>query len=84
MPSNFSSDSLLDQVQAAAWLKLKPKTLEAWRAQRRGPRFIRFSSRCIRYRLRDLTEFASQMTWHGMHNDSSMTRCVATEWRNDE
>jgi predicted DNA-binding transcriptional regulator AlpA len=47
-------DRLVDQAEAAAFLHVKPRTLEAWRKLRQGPRFIAYSSRCVRYRLSDL------------------------------
>jgi hypothetical protein len=45
---------VLDQVEAARFLRVKPRTLESWRQRRTGPRFIRYSQRCVRYRPHDL------------------------------
>jgi hypothetical protein len=47
---------LLDQDEAARLLHVRPRTLETWRQHRRGPRFVRYSQRCVRYRPRDLQE----------------------------
>jgi len=46
----------LTTVEAAQYLNLKPSTLEVWRCQGRGPRFVRLG-RSIRYRVKDLDEF---------------------------
>lgn len=53
----METQHLLDTRQAAAYLDQKPPTLELWRQQRRGPRYIRMSCRTIRYRLADLDAF---------------------------
>jgi hypothetical protein len=45
---------LLTTERAAAYLGLRPKTLEFWRYQGIGPPWLRISRRCVRYRLRDL------------------------------
>lgn len=55
---------LLDERQAAAALGLTARTLQSWRvhgAPNEGPplRFVRVSSRCIRYRLEDLHAFVA-------------------------
>lgn len=47
-------DALLDEVQAGAFLGLTPRALQAMRQRGGGPLFVRISSRCIRYRRRDL------------------------------
>ena len=53
--ANYASAAeVLDQVEAARVLHVKPRTLESWRQRRTGPRFIRYSQRCVRYRPRDL------------------------------
>ena len=50
-------DRAMDQVEAATFLGLAPRTLEVWRQQKRGPKFLSYSARCVRYRLRDLIAF---------------------------
>jgi hypothetical protein len=57
MAEQLVSDLTLDQVEAAAFLGLTPRTLESWRAQKRGPKYLSYSKRCVRYRLRDLLSF---------------------------
>jgi len=41
--------SLLNEVEAAAFLGISPRALQKWRVNGRGPEFLRLSSRCIRY-----------------------------------
>ncbi len=53
-------DRLLTTRQAASHLNLTPHTLEKWRCSGGGPRFIRYSARCIRYRFDDLTAWLAQ------------------------
>ena len=46
-------DTLLTEVQAADFLNLSVRTLQAWRIKVAGPRFVR-AGRAIRYRRSDL------------------------------
>src|SRR4051794_38724568 len=46
-------DTLLTEVQAADFLNLSVRTLQAWRIKIAGPRFVR-AGRAIRYRRSDL------------------------------
>lgn len=46
----------LSEGLAAACLNQRPKTLESWRVQGIGPRFLKYG-RAIRYRLSDIIEF---------------------------
>ena len=48
---------LMRQEDAAQMLGVSPRALEAWRYRGGGPRYIRISGRCIRYRRSDI------MTW---------------------
>jgi hypothetical protein len=51
-------DRSLCTQDAALFLGLSPKTLEAWRLQDRGPRYCRYGvNGAIRYLLSDLREF---------------------------
>lgn len=45
---------LLTEEDAAAYLKLTRRALQAWRYQGRGPRFVKISARAVRYRPEDL------------------------------
>ena len=46
-------DSLVTEVQAAKFLNISIRTLQAWRIKLVGPRFVRVG-RAIRYRRSDL------------------------------
>lgn len=50
---------LLSPKQAAAVLNLSPVTLAKWRCAGGGPRFVRYTSRCIRYQLADLDQWVA-------------------------
>ncbi len=47
-------DRLVDERQAAAFLGYTVRALQNWRIRGGGPRFVKVSSRSIRYRRRDL------------------------------
>ncbi|MGB5830798.1 MAG: hypothetical protein WBG92_02235, partial [Thiohalocapsa sp.] len=47
--------------QAAAYLSVPKRNLEAMRAEGRGPLFVRFSHRNVRYRLIDLIRYQERM-----------------------
>ena len=49
---------LLDEQHAARFLGFTPRALQAWRQRGGGPKFVRISSRAIRYRRCDLIEWA--------------------------
>ncbi len=51
-PSDTGHDywnALVDEKVAAEFLKVTPRSMQAMRQRGDGPRFIRISSRCIRY-----------------------------------
>jgi hypothetical protein len=52
-PSRIDLDALLNEVQAADFLNLSIRTLQAWRVKNAGPHFVR-AGRAIRYRRSDL------------------------------
>ncbi len=49
--------SMLTPAEAATILHVEPRTLEGWRRHRTGPRYFRYSGRCVRYRPEDLREW---------------------------
>lgn len=55
-------DQLLDEAGAAKHLAVSPRTLRNWRTRGGGPKFVKISDRCIRYRLRDLLEWLEKRT----------------------
>jgi len=46
--------TLLTQREAALVLRLSERTLERWRVQGTGPRFVRLPGGSIRYRQQDI------------------------------
>ena len=56
------SDEILTEDQAAQFTKFSAKALSKWRCVGRGPKFIKISSRAIRYRKSDLTDWLSALT----------------------
>ena len=51
-----TDSKLFTTTEAANFLRLKPNTLEIWRFQGKGPRFLKLGRAC-RYRLADLEQF---------------------------
>ena len=50
-------ERLLTPEQAAKILRVKPRTLQAWRYRGGGPRFIKLGRRSVRYRRSDLKQY---------------------------
>ncbi len=50
--------SLIDEHKAGAFLGLTVRGMQAYRQRGDGPRYIRISARCIRYRRADLKDWA--------------------------
>jgi len=55
------NDGLLTEAQAADYLKLSIRTLQAWRIRGVGPAFVR-AGRSVRYRRYDLLVWIKQQT----------------------
>lgn len=53
----YNAGDLLDDKEAASFLRLSPKTLANWRCAGKGPHSIRLGERAIRYRFSDLEAF---------------------------
>ena len=51
-------DALLNQVQAASLIGVSERTLECWRWRGDGPPYVKISRRAVRYRRRDIQEWA--------------------------
>ncbi len=49
--------TLLTEKQAADYLQLTPRCLQAWRYRGEGPRFTKISGRCIRYVRSDIDQW---------------------------
>ena len=53
-------DALLTEQQASALLGVTIRALQKWRVTGSGPPFVRISSRCIRYRRRDVVDWIAE------------------------
>lgn len=61
--TNFEVDPIdlhrmVAEKEAADFLGYSVRALQNWRVRGGGPRFVKVSSRSIRYRMRDLIEWA--------------------------
>jgi excisionase family DNA binding protein len=59
MHTNPNLDNLKTQGELAEYLKVKPRTLQQWRSDGKGPRWTRVG-RVIRYRDSDVKEWLDQ------------------------
>ena len=62
-------EALLTEKGAADFLDLTTRCLQAWRCRGGGPRFVKISSRCIRYRRSDLLDWVQER----LRSDTSET-----------
>ena len=53
-------DKLLTTDEAAAYLRVSPRTMEDWRRTGSGPLYISLARNCVRYRFGDLTHWISR------------------------
>lgn len=51
-------DRMIDEREAAQYVGYTVRALQNWRVRGGGPKFIKVSARSIRYRRRDLIEWA--------------------------
>ena len=54
-------DCLIDENEAARFLGYSVRALQNWRVRGGGPKFVKVSARSIRYRRRDLIEWAESL-----------------------
>lgn len=52
---------LVDERHAAETLGVSAKTLQNWRALRKGPRYRKIGARLVRYHVADLADFQRVM-----------------------
>jgi len=57
IPFPVDDDAFLDEVQAAAFIGVTRRAMQAWRLSGKGPRYIKISSRCVRYKKPHLIEW---------------------------
>ena len=64
MSSNLSTNEqrLVPEGQAAKYLAVSARTLRNWRTRGGGPKFVKMSGRCIRYRIADLRDWIEKRT----------------------
>ena len=55
------SEVFLTEKQAATKLNMSPKGLQAWRLRGGGPRFVKISARCIRYKESEIDSWAQSL-----------------------
>jgi hypothetical protein len=53
-------DSLIGERDAAAFLGFSDRALQNWRVRGGGPRFVKVAGRSVRYRRRDLIDWAER------------------------
>jgi len=51
-------DRLVNETEAASFVGYTIRAMQGWRVKGGGPKFIKVSARSIRYRRRDLIEWA--------------------------
>jgi len=56
-PIDYDFDTLIDERQAAEILCYSRRALQNWRSRGGGPKFIKVSTRSVRYTRRDLQEW---------------------------
>jgi predicted DNA-binding transcriptional regulator AlpA len=69
-PIDRGPEPLKSEGEAAEYLGFTQRALQAWRSRGGGPRYVRISSRAIRYRRCDLDAWIMQR----LHNDASEYR----------
>ncbi len=79
-PSATTPRSLLTETEAAQILKFSVRTLQNWRCRGGGPRFVKVSRGCIRYRLEDLDAWVeSCLRWSTSDEGSGAAGSAAPE-----
>ena len=54
-------DRMIDEQKAAEFTGYSVRALQNWRVRGGGPKFVKVSGRSIRYRRRDLIEWAERL-----------------------
>jgi len=62
-PQSIAEDQLALNTEktAASFLNVTQRALQGWRLKGSGPKFIRISARCIRYRKIDLVAWSESL-----------------------
>jgi len=54
------NEKVMTEKQASDYLQLTTRTLQAWRYRGGGPKYIRVSSKCVRYRQSDIDKWLAE------------------------
>ncbi|MCC3305846.1 helix-turn-helix domain-containing protein [Sneathiella sp. HT1-7] len=57
----YDPDQLINEQQAAEFLGYTVRALQNWRVRGGGPKFVKVSSRSIRYRRRELVAWSESL-----------------------
>jgi predicted DNA-binding transcriptional regulator AlpA len=59
LTEGFQGQKMIDEKAVAALLSVSVKVIQAWRYNRKGPRYSKLG-RCIRYALGDIQDYILQ------------------------
>lgn len=59
METTTEKSRLIGENDAAEYLNVAVRTIQAWRQRGCGPKYISISRRCVKYRLEDLDTWAN-------------------------
>jgi predicted DNA-binding transcriptional regulator AlpA len=74
MNSTHDLEALTNERRAAEFLGLSVKTLQKRRVTGDGPKYIRISSRCVRYRRSDLISWSNSLVRTSTSEDTHEQR----------
>lgn len=71
MPHPETAEKIMTEAEAANFLGMTPRFLQSRRYKQNGPRYIRISDRCIKYRLTDLLAWLNSQCRGGVKTQHS-------------
>jgi hypothetical protein len=75
-PEQTPTPLLLTETEASKILGFSVRTLQGWRYRGGGPRFVRVSNACIRYRRQDLTAWVeARLRWSTSDDGTGTAPC---------
>ncbi len=74
IPFPADGDALLNEEQAAAFIGVTRRAMQAWRISGKGPKYVRISARCIRYQKPSLIEWGKTLTQTSTSQDKQEVR----------
>lgn len=75
IPFPADDEALLNETQAAAFIGVTRRALQSWRISGKGPKYVRISARCIRYRKPNLIEWGETLTQTSTSQDRREVAC---------